>query len=111
MWQPRVFGIFIGWLAAACLTVFFFSDKLVEAGVFGEACRQYGLSSWSCGVLPKFIVWLPNSFVYFLKLPFTYDGTFDLIGTGYLVMIVGSSVAYGLALIAANYWIWKLNAL
>ncbi len=111
MWQPRVSGIVIGWLAAASLAVFFLSDEMVKAGLFGEACKQYGLNSWSCGVLPKFIVWLPDSFVYFLKLPFTYDGSADLLGAGYVFMFMGSSVAYGFALVAMNYWIWKLNSL
>ena len=105
----RHFGIFIGWLAAACLAVFFVADDLVKAGVFGDACKQYGLNSWSCGVVPKLVVWLPNSFVYFLKLPFAYDGTLDLLGAGFALMVMGSSVAYGLALVAVNYWIWKLN--
>ena len=111
MWQPRVFGIFIGWLAAVCLTVFFFSDKLIEAGLFGDSCKQYGLSSWSCGVLPKLAVWLPNTFMYFLKLPFTYDGSWDLVGAQYATMLLGSPVAYVLAFVALNYWIWKLNTL
>lgn len=111
MWQPRALGIFIGWLAAASLAVFFLSDEMVKAGLFGESCRQYGLSSWNCGVVPKFIVWVPDSFVYFLGLPFTYDATTDILGAGFTFMVMGSSVAYGLALVALNYWVWKLNQL
>lgn len=111
MWQPRAFGIFIGWLAVASLAVFFLSDEMVKAGLFGEACRQDGLGSWNCGVIPKLVVGVPSSFVYFLKLPFIYDGNWDPLGTGFVFMVMGSSVAYGLALVALNYWIWKLNQL
>jgi len=111
MWQPRGFGVFIGWVAVASLAVFFLSDEMVKAGLFGEACKEHGLSSWSCGVVPKFVVWLPDSFVYFLKLPFVYDGSTDLLGAGFAMMAMGSTVAYALALVALNYWVWKLNQL
>lgn len=111
MWQPRVFGIFIGWVAAIALAVFFLADEMVKAGLFGDACKQYGLESWNCGALPKFVVWIPNSFVYFLKLPFIYDGGGDLLGAGFAFMVMGSTIAYGLALVALNYWLWKLNQL
>jgi hypothetical protein len=111
MWQPRGFGVFIGWLTLAGLAVFFFSDKLVEAGVFGEACRAYGLSSWSCGVLPRFIVWVPTTFIHFLQLPLTYDGGADMIGADYAMMWTGSAIAYAFAAVATNYWVWKLNEL
>jgi hypothetical protein len=111
MWQPRAFGVFIGWLAAISLAVFFASDDLIKAGLFGDACKQDGLNSWNCGVVPKLVVAIPNSFVYFLKLPFVYDGTLDVLGAGFAFMVMGSSVAYGLALIALNYWVWKLNQL
>ncbi|MBL9098602.1 MAG: hypothetical protein JNK07_16855, partial [Alphaproteobacteria bacterium] len=46
MWQPRLFGILTGWLAASSLGVFFFADDIVKAGLFGDACKQYGLASW-----------------------------------------------------------------
>lgn len=111
MWQPRLFGIFIGWLGATALAVFFLHDEMAKAGAFGEACKQYGLDSWSCGVVPKFVVCVPDTFVYFLQLPFTYDATADILGAGFLWMVMGSSVAYGLALVALNYWVWKLNRL
>lgn len=111
LWKPRGFGTFIGWVAAVSLAIYFLSDQLVQAGLFGESCRLNGLDSWSCGVIPKFVVWLPNMFVYFLKLPFNYDSAYDLIGAGFMFMAMGSSVAYILALVAANYWIWKLNTL
>lgn len=111
MWQPRGFGVLVGWVAAISLAVYFLSDQMVQAGVFGESCRAYGLNSWSCGALPKLAVWVPNMFVYFLELPFKYDGTYDFIGAGFMFMTMGSSVAYGFALVAANYWIWKLNSL
>lgn len=111
MWQPRMSGIFVGWLAAASLAVFFLHDELVKAGAFGESCKEYGLDAWSCGIVPKFVVWVPDMFVYFLKLPFTYDGTMDILGAGWAFMVMGSSVAYGFALVAVNYWIWKFNQL
>lgn len=111
MWQPRLFGILTGWLAASSLGVFFFADDIVKAGLFGDACKQYGLASWSCGAMPKFAVWMPDMFVYFLKLPFTYDGSTDFLGAGFAFMAMGSSVAYALALVAVNYWVWKLNEL
>ncbi len=109
MWQPRVFGIVVGWLAAAALAVFILSDQMVKAGLFGDACKQYGLSALSRGALPKFLVWAPDMFIYFLKLPFTYDRSTDLLDAVFLFMALGSSVAYALALVAANYWVWKLN--
>ena len=111
MWQPRALGILIGWSAAASLAVYFGSNDLIKAGLFGDACKQFGLASWSCGALPKFAVWLPDTFVYFLKLPFTYDGSADFLGAGFAFMAMGSSVAYAVALVAANYWIWRLNSL
>lgn len=111
MWEPRVHGIAIGWLAAASLGVFLLSDELVKVGAFGESCRQYGLESWNCGVVPKFVVWVPDTFIYFLKLPFAYDGSTDILGAGWAFMVMGSSVAYSFALVAVNYWIWKFNQL
>jgi hypothetical protein len=111
MWQPRLFGIFIGWLGAVSLAVFFLSDEMVKTGVFGTACKQYGLESWSCGAMPKLAVWIPNSFVHFLQLPFLYDGSTDFLGIGWMWMVMGSTVAYALALVALNYWVWKLNQL
>lgn len=111
MWEPRGFGVFIGWLGAAATALHFLSGELVKAGLFGDACREHGLDSWSCGFLPKFVVWVPDTFVYFLTLPFTYDASSDLIGAGFMTMAMGSTVAYALALVAVNYWIWKLNQL
>jgi hypothetical protein len=111
MWEPKGFGAFIGWLAAAATAVYFLSGEMVRAGFFGEACRQYGLDSFACGVVPNMVVALPNSFVYFLELPFKYDASADWIGAGFMWMAMGSSVAYGLALVAVNYWVWKLNQL
>ena len=111
MWEPRPLGIVIGWLAAASLAVLLLSDELVKVGAFGESCRQYGLESWNCGVAPKFFVWVPDTFIYFLTLPFTYDGSTDILGAGWAFMVMGSSVAYGFALVALNYWVWKLNQL
>jgi len=111
MWQPRAFGIFAGWLMVACAAVYFLSDEMIKAGLFGEACRTYGLGSWSCGVLPKAIVALPNSLAYFLELPFTAGGNWYMLGTDYILMFVGSPLAYLFAIAAANYWIWKLNSL
>jgi hypothetical protein len=52
---------------------------------------------------------VPDSFVYFLKLPFEYDGSMDFLGAGFAWMVIGSSVAYGFALVALNYWVWKFN--
>ena len=111
MWRPRLFGIFIGWLAAVSLAVYFLHDEMAKAGAFGESCKQHGLESWSCGIVPKFIIWVPGSFIYFLKLPFQYDGSADLLGAGFAWMVMGSSVAYGFALVALNYWVWKFNQL
>ncbi len=111
MWQPRALGILIGWSAAASLALYFGSDDMIKAGLFGEACKQYGVASWSCGALPNIVVWLPETFVYFLALPFTYDSSEDLLGAGFLFMAMGSSVAYAIALVAVNYWICKLNSL
>jgi hypothetical protein len=111
MWRPRLYGIFVGWLAAVSLAVYFLHDEMVKAGAFGEACQQHGLDSWSCGIVPKFIVWVPSSFIYFLKLPFEYDGSMDFLGAGFAWMVMGSSVAYGFALVALNYWVWKFNQL
>jgi hypothetical protein len=111
LWQPRGFGALIGWVAFVSLAIYFLHDQMVQAGFFGESCRTYGLDSWSCGVIPNFVVWLPNMFVYFLRLPFNYDSSADLIGAGFMFMALGSGVAYILALVAVNYWIWKLNTL
>jgi hypothetical protein len=83
---------------------------MVKVGLFGEACKDYGLSSWSCGILPKAIVSLPSSLAYFLELPFV-GGNWYMLGTDYLMMFVGSPIAYLFAVAAANYWIWKLNTL
>ena len=110
MWQPRAFGIFAGWLMVACAAVYFFSDEMIKAGLFGDACKDYGLNSWSCGFLPKALVALPNSLAYFLELPFT-GGNWYMLGTDYLMMFVGSPIAYLFAIAAANYWVWKLNSL
>jgi hypothetical protein len=49
--------------------------------------------------------------MYFLLLPFTYDGSWDLIGTTYATMVIGTPVAYGFAFVALNYWIWKLSTI
>jgi hypothetical protein len=111
MWEPRFFGIAIGWLSAIALVLHFLESDLVQAGLFGESCRLYGLGSWSCGVLPKLAVWVPDTFVYFLSLPFAYDGSQDWIGASYAMMWTGSPVAYWFATVATNYWVWKLNQL
>jgi hypothetical protein len=111
MWQPRFFGILTGWPAAGMLSVFFFADDVVKAGIFGDACKQYGFASWNCGAMPKLAAWVPDTFIYLLKLPLTYDSSTDFLGAGFAFMTMGSSVAYALALIAVNYWSWKLNEL
>jgi len=107
----RVSQAAVGWVAAIALGAAFASDEMIKSGLFGEACKADGLGSWSCGVVPKLAVAVPNTFVYFLRLPFTYYGAWDPLGAGFAVMVMGSSVAYGLALIALNYWVWKLNQL
>ena len=109
MWEPRGLGFAIGWLTAAALGVYFMHEDMIRAGLFGDSCALYGLESWSCGVLPKMAVWLPGMFVYFLTHPFEYDGSADWIGVDYATMWMGSPVAYGIALVATNYWVWKLN--
>jgi hypothetical protein len=111
MWEPRGLGVMIGWLTAASIGVYFMHEDMIRAGLFGESCALYGLESWSCGVLPKMAVWLPDMFVYFLTHPFEYDGSADWIGVDYATMWMGSPVAYGIALVATNYWVWKLNRL
>jgi hypothetical protein len=62
-------------------------------------------------VLPKLAVWLPDVFVYFLTHPFTYDPSADWIGIDYAMMWMGSPVAYTVAFVATNYWVWKFNQL
>ena len=109
MWELRMFGIAVGWLTAAALAVYFMHDDMIAAGLFGESCAQYGLYSWSCGALPKLAVWMPDMFVYFLTHPFTYDSSTDYIGMDYATMWMGSPVSYLVALVATNYWVWKLN--
>ena len=111
MWEPRGFGTVIGWLAAVGLAVFFLHEDMVRAGLFGQSCAAYGLDSWSCGLLPKLAVWVPDLFMYFLTHPFEYDGRADWLGLDYATMWMGSPVAWILAVVAANYWVWKLNRL
>lgn len=111
MWQPRAFGITVGWLVAAAVAVYFLQDDMIQAGFFGDACKNYGLASWACGVTPKMAVWLPNMFVYLITAPFGYDGSADWIGTEYATLWLFSPIAYAIALVATNYWVWKLNQL
>lgn len=111
MWQPRMFGIAVGWLAVAAVAVYFLQTDMVQAGLFGESCRIFGMSSWSCGVLPNLAVGASNTFVYFIEYPFTYDASNDWIGASSALMWTGSPIAYWLAAIATNYWVWKLNQL
>ena len=109
MWQPRFFGIAIGWLTIMAVAVHFLQDDLIRYGWFGDACKLYGIGSWSCGVAPKMIFWLPNMFVYLIAEPFAYNGGNDWFGTEYVMLWTASPIAYFLALIATNYWVWKLN--
>lgn len=111
MWQPRAFGVLIGWAAAIFVAIYFLSDELMNTGLLGEECIYDGLSSWNCGLMPRLVIALPNTFVYFLQLPFNYDAAWDVLGAQFTLMIVGSTIAYGLALVAVNYWVWKLNQL
>lgn len=111
MWQPRLFGAVVGWLALAAVTVYFLQTDMVQAGLFGDSCKSYGMSSWACGFLPNIAVWLSSTFVYFLELPFTYDSGSDWVGATSAIMWAGSPVAYILAAVATNYWVWKLNQL
>ena len=109
MWEPRLFGAVVGWLGLAAVAIYFLQTDIVQAGLFGDSCRVYGMSSWSCGVLPNLAVWVSNAFVYFLEYPFTYDASSDWIGASSALMWTGSPVAYFFALVATNYWVWKLN--
>jgi hypothetical protein len=111
MWEPRGFGVLVGWIAAVAMAIYFMHDDMAQAGLFGQACAAHGLDSWSCGVLPKLAVWLPEMFVYFLAHPFEYDARYDWIGLDYATMWMGSPIAYALATVATNYWVWKLNQL
>jgi hypothetical protein len=111
MWQPRLFGILTGWLALAAVAIYFLQTDMVQAGLFGESCKTYGMSSWACGVLPNLAVWTSSTFVYFLEYPFTYNAANDWIGASSALMWTGSPIAYTLALVATNYWVWKLNEL
>ncbi len=43
--------------------------------------------------------------------PFTYDASADWIGASSALMWTGSPIAYALATVATNYWVWKLNQL
>ena len=83
----------------------------LQAGVFGDSCKTYGMSSWACGVLPNLAVWASNTFVYFIEYPFTYDASDDWIGASSALMWTGSPIAYFFATVATNYWVWKLNQL
>ncbi len=109
MWQPRFPGIVVGWLTAAAIAVYFLHDEMAKLGVFGASCRAHGLTSWDCGALPKLAVWLPDAFVYFLMNPFSYDGAADILGAEYALMWLGSPVAYLIAFVAVNYWVWRLK--
>lgn len=111
MWEPRAFGIAVGWLTAAAVAVYFLQDDMIQLGFFGDACKNYGLASWACGVSPKMAVWLPNLFVYLITAPFGYDGSADWIGTEYATLWLFSPIAYAFALVGLNYWVWKLNQL
>ncbi len=111
MWEPRGVGVAMGWIAAAAIAIYFMQEDMIRAGLFGESCALYGLESWSCGFLPKLAVWLPEMFVYFLMHPFEYDASWDWIGLDYATMWMGSPVAWWVAILATNYWVWKLNRL
>ena len=110
MWRPRGMGMMAGWLTLFTIAVYFLRDDMSRIGLFSQSCAQYGLNSWSCGVLPKMVVGLADTFVYFITHPFKYDSRTDLIGVDYATMWMGSPVSYAVAVVAANYWIWKLNS-
>ena len=111
MWEPRLAGIAAGWLSVVAVAIHFLRNDIVRAGIFGDSCAQYGLYSWSCGAFPKMTVWLSDLYVYFITHPFQYDASNDWIGADYASMWMGSPVAYIVAFVALNYWVWTLNRL
>jgi hypothetical protein len=114
MWRSGVVGAFFGWTAIVVVAAGLLSQTLLEAGVFGEACREFAPRAFTCALPAKLLFGfgsLPHYVFGGLTLPFVYDPDRDSDGYGIASLVVLTPIAYAMLLVAANHWLWSLREL
>ena len=114
MWQLRILGTTVGWIVVVLLVAQLLSSHLIDAAKAIGYCRHHGGTAVVCDYPTGLLLGdgsLPHLFTVAVTLPFTYRIENDEFGYALAFIIYASPIAFGLVIIAVNYWIWQVRRL